>query len=83
MSDRPNPRRPGERGRQARRYPPRTSAIATGRVTPERSCTGKKRIRTPEYAEKMARWATKQYGRPQSYYFCVFCECYHLFTEGE
>lgn len=64
-----------------RRFPPRTTAIATGRVTRERSCDGKRKYRTPEYAAKVAAWATKTYGKPQTYYFCVFCGCYHTATD--
>lgn len=53
--------------------------MVTGRVTRERSCDGKMRIRTPEYAEKMAKMKSKEHNCEQSYYFCHFCGCYHLF----
>jgi hypothetical protein len=62
-------------------YPPRESAIATGRITRERACDGKRKIRTPEYAARVAQRVGKQHGKTMGYYFCVFCECYHLFTE--
>lgn len=97
MSDRPNPRRDGRRTRRQKRarvdlpplpdvsnrqrFPPRTTAIATGRVTRERSCDGKKRIRTPEHAAALAAHIEKTYGHKQTYYSCVFCGCYHLATE--
>lgn len=68
-------------GERRRRFPPRTTAIATGRVTRERSCDGKRKYRTPEYAEKVAAWAAKTYGKPQTYYFCVFCAGYHTATD--
>lgn len=60
----------------------RARDIVEGRVTRERSCDGKMRIRTPEYAEKIARRLSEQYQREQSYYFCAFCACYHLYTTG-
>lgn len=57
----------------------RKDAIVTGRVTRERACDGKLRLRTPDYAEKLAKRMSKQHGAEQSYYFCEWCHCYHLF----
>lgn len=54
--------------------------IASGSVTRERHCDGKKRIRTPEHAEKLAKHHSEHYGVPQEPYFCVFCHGYHLHT---
>lgn len=57
----------------------RKDAIVTGRVTRERSCDGKLKLRTPDYAAKLAKLKSKEYGAEQSFYFCDFCHNYHLY----
>lgn len=54
--------------------------IASGAMTRERHCDGKMKLRTPEYAERLAKILSKQYGNVQEHYFCHFCHGYHLHT---
>ena len=48
-----------------------------------RSCKTKDRIRWEGDAIKIANKSTKKYGKKFDYYFCPFCECYHLTTDYE
>jgi hypothetical protein len=61
----------------------RKDAVVLKLVTRERSCDGKLKLRTPEYAESLAKKLSKQHGHTLKHYFCVFCEGYHLYTESE
>lgn len=55
--------------------------IASGTITRETSCDGKRAYRTLEYAEKRARESAASYGRPMKAYFCPFCTQYHVASE--
>lgn len=43
-----------------------------------RACVSKRRYRTIEYAQKMAKIFTEKYGTPQYVYYCPYCFGYHL-----
>lgn len=47
-------------------------------ITRERSCEGKRAFRTPQYAEKVAAYASARAHIKLRYYLCPFCLCYHL-----
>ena len=46
--------------------------------TRERSCDGKRKYRTPTYAEKMVARCSARFHLSFRYYLCPFCLCYHL-----
>ena len=57
--------------------------FARGTLHPDTSCTGKRLYRTPEFSQKAADFATRQFGLPTRFYKCVFCQGYHLTTRRE
>lgn len=54
--------------------------IVAGRITRERSCDGKRKYRTLEYAKSRVR-LLKRKGIERHAYFCPFCLGYHLATD--
>jgi hypothetical protein len=54
--------------------------LASGAITRERACDGKKAYRTPEFAEEQAARFSKQFGKEQVFYPCAFCGLYHIAT---
>lgn len=60
---------------------PLDDLIASGVITRERACDGKKAFRTPGFAERKAAQMTKKFGVQTKHYHCVFCLQYHLATE--
>jgi hypothetical protein len=60
------------------------SLIATGNITRERCCDGKKRYRTFEFADQTVKPVLeKQYNKTFTTYACCFCSGWHLATETE
>jgi hypothetical protein len=60
------------------------SLIATGRITRERACDGKKRYRTYDHAENEVRpFLEERYGKKYGTYACPYCNGFHLHTEGD
>lgn len=60
------------------------SLIATGSITRERCCDGKKRYRTFEFADQTIRpLLEKQYNKTFRIYPCPYCSGFHAATESE
>jgi len=53
-------------------------AIASGSITRERSCEGKKSYRTPQFAETIRQKMQRKYSSDFHFYHCQFCLCYHV-----
>lgn len=52
--------------------------IALGNLTRERSCDGKARFTTYDYAERVGREEGAKFGKAHTVYPCPFCDGYHL-----
>jgi hypothetical protein len=60
------------------------SMIASGRITREVSCDGKKRYRTFEFAEQIVRPSLEaRYGKTYEVYPCPYCQGFHMATREE
>jgi hypothetical protein len=60
------------------------SMIASGRITREVCCDGKKRYRTFEYADTELRpILEKRYGKKYEVYPCCYCGGFHMATLNE
>lgn len=57
--------------------------IAKGQLTRERSCDGKARFTTYDYAERVGREEGVKFGMKFRCYACAFCGGYHLASERE
>lgn len=49
--------------------------------TMHRMCLRKKRYRTWDYAQEVAKYMTKKYGKEQRAYYCPICHSYHLTSQ--
>jgi hypothetical protein len=56
--------------------------IARGQLTRERTCDGKARFTTYDYADRVGREEGAKHGSTFRTYPCPFCGGYHLATEG-
>jgi hypothetical protein len=56
--------------------------IAKGQLTRERTCDGKARFTTYDYAERVGREEGPKHNSTFRVYACPFCDGYHLATEG-
>lgn len=56
------------------------SQIAKGLLTRERSCDGKARFTTYDYADRVGRENGVELGKTFNVYACPFCSGYHLAT---
>lgn len=54
--------------------------IAKGQITRERSCDGKARFTTYDYADRVGRENGAVHGKRFAVYACPFCDGYHLAT---
>jgi hypothetical protein len=60
------------------------SMIASGRITREVSCDGKKRYRTFEFADQTVRPSLEsRYGKTYEVYPCPYCQGFHMATREE